>query len=47
MQTWTSPGNKPLEPEKKKLDPTEAVVYSEVWLMTPQEKQQKQEHGEG
>ena len=35
------------KPEKKKPDPIEAVVYSEVRLMTPQEKQQKQEHGEG
>ena len=35
------------KPEKKKPDPIEAVVYSEVRLMTPQEKQQKQERGEG
>ena len=33
--------------EKKKTEPIEAVVYSEVRLMTPQEKQQKQERGEG
>ena len=35
------------KPEKKTPEPIETVVYSEVRLMTPQEKQQGQERGEG